>query len=41
MKKEREPEKMKKLIKKIAIAVLAGTIAFLVVPATVQAAGWK
>ena len=41
MKKERESERMKKFIKKIAIAVLAGTITFSIVPATVQAAGWK
>lgn len=41
MKKKRESGTMKKLIKKIAIAILTGTIAFSVVPATVQAAGWK
>ena len=32
---------MKKFIKKIAIAMLTGTLVFAVVPATVQAAGWK
>lgn len=38
---KRESGTMKKLIKKIAIAILTGTIAFSVVPANVQAAGWK
>ena len=41
MKKEKSPGAMKKFIKKMAIAVLTGAIAFSVVPATVQAAGWK
>lgn len=41
MKKEKEPGSMKKFIKKMAIEILTGTIAFSVVPATVQAAGWK
>lgn len=41
MRKEKELSAMKKFIKKMAIAVLTGAIAFSVVPATVQAAGWK
>lgn len=32
---------MKKIIRKLATAILAGTLAFSMVPATVQAAGWK
>ncbi len=32
---------MKKFIKKIVIGILTGALAFSVVPATVQAAGWK
>ena len=41
MKKKRESGTMKKLIKKMAIAFFIGTLAFAVVPATVEAAGWK
>ena len=41
MRKEKELSAMKKFVKKMAIAVLTGAIAFSVVPATVQAAGWK
>lgn len=32
---------MKKIIRKLATAILAGTLAFSMIPATVQAAGWK
>ena len=32
---------MKKFTKKMAFAFLIGVLAFTVVPATVQAAGWK
>ena len=32
---------MEKFIKRIAIAILTGILAFAVIPATVQAAGWK
>ena len=32
---------MKKIIRKLATMILAGTLAFSMVPATVQAAGWK
>lgn len=33
--------RMKRIVRKLAIAILAGTLAFSMVPATVQAAGWK
>ena len=32
---------MEKFIKRVAIAILTGILAFAVIPATVQAAGWK
>ena len=32
---------MKKIIRKLATAILVGTLAFSMIPATVQAAGWK
>ena len=32
---------MEKFIKRVAIATLTGILAFAVIPATVQAAGWK
>ena len=41
MKKEKERNTIKKMIKKISIAFLMAMIVFAVVPATVQAAGWK
>ena len=41
MRKEKKPETMKMLIKKIAVVACAATLAFSMIPATVQAAGWK
>ena len=41
MKKAKKPETMKMLIKKIAVVACAATLAFSMIPATVQAAGWK
>ena len=41
MKKEKELNTMKKMIKKLSIAFLMAMLVFAVVPATVQAAGWK
>ena len=37
----KKPETMKMLIKKIAVVACAATLAFSMIPATVQAAGWK
>ena len=41
MKKAKKTETMKMLIKKIAVVACVATLAFSMVPATVQAAGWK
>lgn len=41
MKKAKKPKTMKMLIKKIAVVACAATLAFSMIPATVQAAGWK
>ena len=41
MKKEKELNTMKKMIKKLSIAFLMAMLVFAIVPATVQAAGWK
>ena len=41
MKKAKKSETMKMLIKKIAVVACAATLAFSMIPATVQAAGWK
>lgn len=41
MKKAKKPKTMKMLIKKIAVVACVVTLAFSMIPATVQAAGWK